>query len=179
MTRFLYTSILILVSTVLFVIVLASEMDTLASDRSVYTLSTSRLIDKYVYLIRSSSPCGNPKVSLMEAYAIAEAVNAAVEENPDLNGFVILCLMKTESNYDRKAISHKGYSGLMQTPGMSGYIDLDVRWGVRILKEKLELANYDLKKAIALYKGGNNRLARKQAEEFMRRWRKVSGDDLI
>ena len=174
MTRFIYNSILILVSTVLFVIVLASEMNTLADDRSVYTLSTSRLIDKYVYLIRSSSPCGNPKVSYREAYAIAEAVNAAVEENPDLNGFVILCLMKTESNYDRKAISHKGYSGLMQTPGMSGYIDLDVRWGVRILKEKLELANYDLKKAIALYKGGNNRLARKQAEEFMRRWRKVS-----
>ncbi|TLY25024.1 MAG: lytic transglycosylase domain-containing protein [Nitrospirae bacterium] len=113
-------------------------------------------------------------MSYTEAYAIAEAVNAAVEENPDLNGFVILCLMKTESDYDRKAISHKGYSGLMQTPGMSGYIDLDVRWGVRILKEKLELANYDLKKAIALYKGGNNRLARKQAEEFMRRWRKVS-----
>ncbi|HZD12940.1 MAG TPA: lytic transglycosylase domain-containing protein, partial [Candidatus Binatus sp.] len=138
------------------------------------TLSTSRLIDKYVYLIRSSSPCGNPKVSYMEAHAIAEAVNAAVEENPDLNGFMILCLIKTESDYDRTAISHKGYSGLMQTPGMSGYIDLDVRWGVRILKKKLELAHYDLKKAVALYKGGNNRLARKQAAEFMRRWRKVS-----
>src|SRR5207253_7709128 len=74
----------------------------------------------------------------------------------------------------RRSSDLKGYSGLMQTPGMSGYIDLDVRWGVRILKEKLELANYDLKTAIALYKGGNNRLARKQAEEFMRRWRKVS-----
>src|SRR5437879_13094332 len=89
MTRFIYNSILILVSTVLVVIVLASETNTLASDPSVYTLATSRLIDKYVYLIRSSSPCGNPKVSFMEAYAIAEAVNAAVEENPDLNGFVI------------------------------------------------------------------------------------------
>ena len=174
MTRFIYTSILMLVSTVLFVIVLASEMNTLASDPSVYILSPSRLIDKYVYLIRSSSPCGNSKLPFMEAYAIAEAVNAAVEENPDLNGFVILCLMKTESNYDRTVISQKGYAGLMQTPGMSGYIDLDVRWGVRILKKKLELANYDLKKAIALYKGGNNRLAQKQAEEFMRRWRKVS-----
>ncbi|HZC67134.1 MAG TPA: hypothetical protein VE201_00815, partial [Nitrospirales bacterium] len=82
MTRFIYNSILILAATVMFVIVLASDMDTLASDRSVYTLSTSRLIDKYVYLIRSSSPCGNPKVSYMEAHAIAEAVNAAVEENP-------------------------------------------------------------------------------------------------
>ena len=176
MSRLIYTSILTLVSTVMFVIWLTSEMDTLADDRSVFTLSTSRLIDKYVDLIRSASPCGNPKVSYKEAHAIAAAVNAAVEENPDLNGFVILCLMKTESDYDRKAISHKGYSGLMQTPGMSGYIDIDVRWGVRILKEKLKLANYDLKKAIALYKGGTNRLARKQAEEFMRRWRKVSGE---
>ena len=174
MTRLICRSILIPVSTVMFVLVLASEMDTLASDRSVYTLSSSRLIDKYVYLIRGSGPCGNPRVSYREAYAIAEAVNAAVEENPDLNGFLILCLMKTESDYDREAVSHKGYSGLMQTPGMSGYIDLDVRWGVRILKEKLDRAKCDLKKAIALYKGGNNRLARKQAEEFMRRWRKVS-----
>jgi hypothetical protein len=165
MTRLTYKSILIPVSTVMFVIVLASEMDTLASDRYVHTRATSNLIDKYVYQIRSSGPCGNPRVSYREAYTIAEAVNAAVEENPDLNGFMILCLMKTESDYDRKAISHKGYSGLMQTPGMSGYIDLDVRWGVRILKEKLDLAKCDLKKAIALYKGGNNRLARKQAED--------------
>src|SRR5438309_11406430 len=120
MTRFIYNSMLILVSTVLVVIVLASETNTLASDRSVYTLSSSRHIDKYVYLIRSSSPCGNPKVSYTEAYAIAEAVNAAVEENSDLNGIAILCLMKTASNYDRKAISHKGNSGSMQTTGMSG-----------------------------------------------------------
>ena len=117
---------------------------------------------------------GTRKCPTLEAHAIAEAVNTTVEENPDLNGFMILCLMKTESNCDRKAISHKGYSGSKQTPGKSGYIDLDVRWGVRILKEKFEFANYDLKKAIALYKGGNNRLARKQAAEFKRRWRKVS-----
>ncbi len=157
-----------------FVIVLVGEMDTLASDRSIDARATSHLIDKYVYLIRSSGPCGNPRVSYREAYAIADAVNAAVEENPDLNGFMILCLMKTESDYDKKAVSHKGYAGLMQTPGMSGYIDLDVKWGVRILKKKLDRAKCDLTKAIALYKGGNNRLARKQAEEFMRRWRKVS-----
>jgi soluble lytic murein transglycosylase-like protein len=157
-----------------FVIVLVGEMDTLAGDRSVSTRATAPLIDKYVYLIRSSGPCGNPRVSYRAAYAIAEAVNAAVEEHPDLNGFMILCLMKTESDYNRKAVSHKGYAGLMQTPGMSGYIDLDVRWGVRILKEKLDRAKCDLKKAIALYKGGNNRLALRQAEEFMRRWRKVS-----
>jgi len=179
MTRLICRSILIPVSTVMFVLVLASEMDTLAGDRSVYARATSHLIDKYVYLIRGSGPCGNPRVSYREAYAIAEAVNAAVEENPDLNGFLILCLMKTESDYDREAVSHKGYSGLMQTPGMSGYIDLDVRWGVRILKEKLDRAKCDLKKAIALYKGGNNRLARKQAEEFMRRWRKVSRDMIL
>jgi soluble lytic murein transglycosylase-like protein len=157
-----------------FVIVLVGEMDTLAGDRSVSTRATSHLIDKYVYLIRSSGPCGNPRVSYRAAHAIAEAVNAAVEEHPDLNGFLILCLMKTESDYDRKAVSHKGYAGLMQTPGMSGYIDLDVRWGVRILKEKLDRAKCDLKMAIALYKGGNNRLALRQAEDFMRRWKKVS-----
>jgi hypothetical protein len=174
MRKFIYSAFLILVSTVMLVIVLASEMDTLASDWTVSQRSIASLIPHYVSLIRHSRVCGNPKVSLREASAIAEAVNAAVEENPDLDGFLILCLIKTESNYNRKAVSHKGYAGLMQTPGMSGYIDLDVRWGVRILKEKLRLAKCDLVKAITLYKGGNNRLARRQAEEVMRRWSKIS-----
>jgi len=177
-TKVIYNSLLILVSAVTLVIVLASEMDTLASARSISTRSTSRLIDNYVSLIRTSRVCGNPKVHYREAYAIAEAVNAAVAENPDLNGFAILCLIKTESDYNRKAISHKRYAGLMQTPGMSGYIDLDIRWGVRILKKKLDLAKCDLRKAIALYKGGNNRLARRQAEEFMRRWSQVSRETI-
>jgi hypothetical protein len=177
-TKPIYNSFLILVSTVMLVSVLASDTDTLASARNVSTRSTSRLIDDYVSLIRTSRVCGNPKVSYREAHAIAEAVNAAVAENPDLNGFAILCLIKTESNYNRKALSHKGYAGLMQTPGMSGYIDLDVRWGVRILKKKLELAKCDLRKAIALYKGGNNRLARRQAEDFMRRWSQVSRETI-
>ena len=172
-TKVIYNSLLILACTVMLAIVLASDTDTLASARAVSTRSTSRLIDNYVSLIRHSRVCGNPKVPSREAYAIAKAVNAAVEENPDLNGFMILCLIKTESDYNRKALSQKGYAGLMQTPGMSGYIDLDVRWGVRILKKKLDLAKCDLRKAIALYKGGNNRLARRQAEDFMRRWSQV------
>src|SRR2546426_8790226 len=60
--------------------------------------------------------------------------------------------MKTESNFNKHAISYKFYKGLMQTPEYSGYIDIDILWGARILQEKLEMTHYDLRKALALYK---------------------------
>jgi len=59
--------------------------------------------------------------------------------------------------------------GLMQTPWASTkWPDVDILLGVRILEEKLRIANNNLPLALALYKGGDNRLAHRQAGETLR-----------
>ena len=79
---------------------------------------------------------------------------------------IFIALMYTESTFNENAVSSKGYKGLMQTPSATfKYAEVDVMHGAMILKDKLEYSNGDLLKALALYKGGNNPLARKYANE--------------
>ncbi len=85
---------------------------------------------------------------------------------------LIIALMKTESNFNENAIGPKNrtkirYKGLMQTPTMSSFNDVDVLHGARILEQKLKIANNDLQLALALYKGGNNSIAHKQAKNVI------------
>jgi soluble lytic murein transglycosylase-like protein len=150
------------------IFVFYSETDSLASQTD-QVVSTSTIIKSYIYLIQRL----NSNVPFLEAQKIALAVDRAVDETR-ISGYLIICLMKTESNFNKHAISYKFYKGLMQTPGYTGYIDIDVLWGARILQEKLEMTHYDLRKALALYKGGNNRLARRQASEVLKLWKRVS-----
>jgi len=150
------------------IFVFYSETNSLASQTD-QVVSTSTIIQRYIYLIQRL----NSNVPFLEAQKIALAVDRAVDETR-ISGYLIICLMKTESNFNKHAISYKFYKGLMQTPGYSGYIDIDILWGARILQEKLKMTHYDLRKALALYKGGNNRLARRQASEVINLWKRVS-----
>jgi len=84
---------------------------------------------------------------------------------------VVLCY--TESTFDPNAVSKKNYKGLMQTPHKTGYTDIDIMYGARILKEKMDVANGDKIKALALYKGGLNNEAFKQATKTYDIYRKV------
>jgi len=150
------------------IFVFYSETNSLASQTD-QVVSTSTIIQRYIYLIQRL----NSNVPFLEAQKIALAVDRAVDETR-ISGYLIICLMKTESNFNKHAISYKFYKGLMQTPEYSGYIDIDILWGARILQEKLKMTHYDLRKALALYKGGNNRLARRQASEVINLWKRVS-----
>ena len=150
------------------IFVFYSETNSLASQID-QVVSTSTNITSYIYLIQRL----NSNVPFSEAQKIAIAVDKAADETR-ISGYLIICLMKTESNFNKHAISYKFYKGLMQTPEYSGYIDIDILWGARILREKLGMTHHDLRKALALYKGGNNRLARRQASEVLNLWKRVS-----
>jgi len=56
----------------------------------------------------------------------------------------------------------------MQTPVATlEFSDVDTLHGARILKQKLEISNNNLRKALALYKGGNNPTAYRQADQVL------------
>ena len=89
-----------------------------------------------------------------------------------INPKLVLALMKTESNFNESAIGPKNrtairYKGILQTPTASWFTDVDILHGVRIFEEKLKITKNDIPKALALYKGGNNQVARKQANEVL------------
>ncbi len=73
-----------------------------------------------------------------------------------LTGFkpeLIVALMYTESSFKLYAISSKNYKGLMQIPHSVWWEAPNILIGSYILKEKLNITNGDLPKAICLYKG--------------------------
>lgn len=90
----------------------------------------------------------------------------------NINDKVLTALTKTESNFDRFAISPKKYKGLMQTKQASfKYPEVDILNGAKVLEEKLKITNGNLHKALALYKGGDNPVAKKQASEVINVYR--------
>ncbi|MFA7202709.1 MAG: lytic transglycosylase domain-containing protein [Candidatus Caldatribacteriota bacterium] len=102
---------------------------------------------------------------------LANAIFIA-NQSTDINYKLIISLMYTESNFDYTAIGPKNrtkirYKGLMQTPTATWFSDVDTLHGARILKNKLKIANNDIKLALALYKGGNNNTAKKQAKKVL------------
>lgn len=95
--------------------------------------------------------------------------NACKVSNRQISPALIVSLMDTESGFRKDAVSSKGYRGLLQTPWATAkWPDVDILLGVRILEEKLRITNNNLPLALALYKGGDNRLAHRQAGETLR-----------
>ena len=88
----------------------------------------------------------------------------------DIKEELIIAIMKTESNFNVKAIGpntrYGNYKGLMQTPQATlVYTDVDILHGARILQDKLKFANGNLLLALSYYKGGNNPIAKTYAQE--------------
>jgi soluble lytic murein transglycosylase-like protein len=82
--------------------------------------------------------------------------------------------MKTESDFNKKAVSPKNYKGLMQTPKATfEYPEVDTLYGVKILEDKLKSSNGNMLKALALYKGGDNPIARLYAKEVYVLYKKL------
>lgn len=87
---------------------------------------------------------------------------------------LIAALIRTESDFDQSAVSSKGYKGLMQTPvATKQWEDVDILIGCRILEEKIKFAKGDIELALALYKGGNNPAAKKQAKQVLSLYKRI------
>lgn len=110
--------------------------------------------------------------------AIPKISPAIIECSDKINidPILIAVLMKTESTFDKNAQSPKGYEGLMQTPTSSGFEDVDTLHGCRKLEEKMKYAKGDIKLALALYKGGDNNMAHRQAEQVIKLYKKMKGE---
>ena len=104
---------------------------------------------------------------------ISFAIRAA-EATTGIRQELITSLIKTESDFRNNAISKKNYKGYMQTPKASfEYAEVDILYGAKILQHKLKITDGDLLKALTLYKGGNNQLARKYAIETLELYKKL------
>jgi len=101
--------------------------------------------------------------------------NACKTSHRRISPALVVSLIDTESGFKKDAVSSDGYMGLMQTPWASTkWLDVDILLGVRILEDKLRIANNNLPLALALYKGGNNRLAHRRARETLRIYHDLS-----
>ncbi len=88
---------------------------------------------------------------------------------------LLIALIYTESTFNKSAVSSAGYKGLMQTPmATMKWADVDILMGAKILKEKLVIADNNLADALMLYKGGRNPVARAQADNTMKLYKKLS-----
>jgi soluble lytic murein transglycosylase-like protein len=91
-----------------------------------------------------------------------------------IGGVLLSTLLYTESNFKRDAISPKGYRGIGQTPTATmKYVEVDILHGAMILRDKLRLTNGNMFEALALYKGGNNPVAKKQARQVIQIYNEV------
>jgi len=113
-------------------------------------------------LVLNSLKCPERKVK-----EVAQAIELASEQTK-INSILLACLLQTESGFNPKAVSPKNYKGLMQTPTATfKWSDVDILHGARILEEKLRLTRGDIVLALALYKGGNNPMAKRQANQVL------------
>jgi soluble lytic murein transglycosylase-like protein len=119
-----------------------------------------------LYLVKANKQYVNDRL-IRSVQMASKATNIRKE--------LIVALLKTESEFNPRAISPKGYKGLMQTPSATfSYPEVDVMHGACILKDKLHDSKGDLMSAMILYKGGGSNpslpryhVAKKQATETL------------
>ena len=116
---------------------------------------------------------------------VPELANAVYtsHQSTGLNPKLIIALMCTESKFNVSAVGPVNrtkirFVGLMQTPTATHFSDVDTLHGARILKEKLAITDQDLRKALALYKGGNNSTAFRQADDVLKLYSKLAKNDI-
>ena len=122
--------------------------------------------------------------TLEDLYCPADKIESLTESiifvayTTDIKEELLIALIKTESNFNVKAVGPNtksgNYKGLMQTPNATFvYSDVDILHGARILQDKLKFANGDLLLALSYYKGGNNPSARAYAQETLQLYHKL------
>jgi soluble lytic murein transglycosylase-like protein len=96
--------------------------------------------------IKLVSIAGEKKRHLASSFSVASKLSGLSVE-------FLISLSSTESNFNERAVSSKGYKGLMQIPHAVYYPDANIIIGAHIFNEKMKIAKGNLKKAICLYKG--------------------------
>ncbi len=98
-----------------------------------------------------------------------------VSQQTKLSPDFIIALIHSESGFNEKAVSSRGYKGLMQIPYAVYYQDANILIGARIFQEKLTLTKGNVIMAIILYKGYANDIVRgrMQAEKVLQLYRKL------
>lgn len=120
-----------------------------------YRLESMVIVPVSVDEIQTTENIIKKKLMFMGVNGTNEMVNAisfaSAQNNisPDL----IIALTWTESGFKTYAKSSLGYKGLMQIPHSVYYNDANILIGTRILREKLNYAQGDMKKALLMYKG--------------------------
>jgi len=109
----------------------------------------------------------NPKVPSEVANIIAKLILKVSAEN-EVRPELLVALVETESTFNPMATSSKGARGLTQilvgdTPidNTKAYdIEYNLGVGIKIFKEKLAIADGDVRKALCLYSGGSKMYAK-------------------
>lgn len=106
---------------------------------------------------------GIQNLSLANSYDFATQQTGISQE-------MLIALTHTESSFRSNAVSSKGYCGLMQIPQRLESKDAHVLEGATILKNKIRIADGDIRKALSLYKGYpvNDRRGQEQVEKVMK-----------
>lgn len=95
----------------------------------------------------------------------------------EIDPVLLVVLLHTESHGKIDAVSNKSYKGLMQTPTMTKIAEADIVHGAKILDTKLSWTavnpGADIRTALALYKGGKNPQAFRQADEVIALYKRV------
>ena len=119
----------------------------------------------------------NLKCPTRKIKEVANALELASEQT-NINPILLACLLQTESGFNPKAVSEKNYKGLMQTETATfKWADVDILHGARVLEEKLRIAKGNIVLALALYKGGNNPMAKRQANQVLALYKARRGND--
>jgi len=122
----------------------------------------------------------NVIIGLQYTYSIGHDMAIAVYNAHVVSGYspmFIAELVLSESAFNPRAVSPKGYKGVLQTPTKTGYLNADMIHGVEILQDKFKIYK-DPVDAIAAFKGGKDvPLARQQARAFLLAYEKRKKGD--
>lgn len=135
-------------------------------------LSSGRIpqVEAYPQKQNSSLREAISKVCLKDPGAtIVEAIELA-SQRTKMPLSLVASLMYSESSFKPRAISSKGYKGLMQIPHEIFWEDVNALVGARIYMEKLKRAKGDHRKAIMFYKGwpSSSKEGKRQADKVLR-----------
>ena len=138
-----------------------------------------KINDKGQKVFYNDPPKTRPESSLHNSTEIALVYSKKFEQYSKLISTIcdrhgvapqlVKAVIQVESNYNDRAISHVGASGLMQlmpaTAARYGVVSIfepaqNIEAGVRYLKDLLKLFNSDLRLTIAAYNAGENRVLR-------------------
>ena len=133
-----------LIITILLILALTYQVQDIAS--LIHPVKAQETRQNRLQMAAIEMGMGDPGAKTLKAIEIAS-------EQTGLSEPFILALVFTESGCNPKAVSRKGYKGLLQIPYAVYYEDANILIGARIFMDKLRITKGNFKKAVIIYKG--------------------------